>query len=165
MNIIPLKPLQVYLDTSVISFAVSTQDVKREKERTIFFLNQIKEGKFKGYISEVVVGEIEEATGAKQKELLKVIVDIPLKRLVGTSEASHLARKYIDEGIIPEKYLDDALHLAIASVNKLDAVVSWNFAHLVKFKTRREVKGINILLGYQEIDIATPEEMIENERT
>ena len=79
-----------------------------------------------------------------------------------TEEIKMLANKYIEQGIIPLKYEDDALHIAIASVNGLDIIVSWNFKHIVKAKTKREVAGINLLLGYKEIDIYSPWEVVND---
>lgn len=58
---------------------------------------------------------------------------------------------------------DDALHIACASVNDLDAIISWNFEHIVKLKTKREVVGINVLLGYKEIGIYSPWEVVKND--
>lgn len=78
-------------------------------------------------------------------------------------EIDRLADKYIAEGIIPAVYRDDALHIALASVKGLDILVSWNFKHLVKHKTRVEVTGVNTLLGYKAIDICTPWEVIEDD--
>ncbi|MFQ5835442.1 MAG: hypothetical protein ACE5HR_05940 [bacterium] len=73
-----------------------------------------------------------------------------------------LANKYIVEGVIPVKYGNDATHIAVASVNDLDVVVSWNFEHIVKHKTRIEVIGINTFMGYKAIDLCTPREVIED---
>ena len=69
----------------------------------------------------------------------------------------------MERNIFPVKYRDDALHIAIASVNDLEIVVSWNLEHMVKLKTRREIKAVNILEGYRELEICTPLEVIENE--
>ena len=57
---------------------------------------------------------------------------------------------------------DDALHIAVASVNNLDVIVNWNFTHIVKLKTRREVAVINTLMGYKPIEICSPQEVVEN---
>ena len=57
---------------------------------------------------------------------------------------------------------DDALHIAVASVNNLDVIVNWNFTHIVKLKTRREVAVINTLMGYKPIEICSPQEVIDN---
>lgn len=78
-----------------------------------------------------------------------------------SDEVQTLAQRYIAEGVIPPKYLDDALHLAAAVVHEVEVLVSWNFEHLVKLKTRLGVNGVNRLLGYREIEIVSPEEIIQ----
>ncbi len=75
-------------------------------------------------------------------------------------EIKELAERYILEKIIPEKYRNDALHIAASVVNDLDVVVSWNLQHIVKLKTKLGVEGINRLLGYKVIEIVTPEEVL-----
>jgi hypothetical protein len=47
-------------------------------------------------------------------------------------------------------------------VNNLDAILSWNFQHIVKMKTKREVVAINLIEGYKPIDIYTPGEVVED---
>lgn len=155
------KPLKVYLDTSIFNFAISIQDVPREKELTQKFLDGIKRGTFLGYISVRVIEEIRKASQPKQDDLLKVVAQFSLEFLPLADEVKALADRYIQEKIIPEKELNDAVHIAVASINNLDAIVSWNFEHMVKFKTRREVQGINMLMGYKTIEICSPLEMIE----
>ena len=155
------KPLKVYLDTSIFNFAVSTQDVPREKELTLKFLDGMRQGTFLGYISVRVIEEIRKASQPKQDNLLKIVAQFPLESLPLTDEVKALADRYIEENVIPAKESNDAVHIAVASVNNLDAIVSWNFEHMVKFKTRREVQGINTLVGYKTIEICSPLEMIE----
>jgi hypothetical protein len=70
-----------------------------------------------------------------------------------------LARLYVEHGIFPEKYFDDALHVAIASYYNVSYLVSWNFKHLVKVKTRRLVNSINALAGFGGIEIISPQEL------
>ncbi|MFH0790889.1 MAG: hypothetical protein V2A64_04580 [Candidatus Omnitrophota bacterium] len=77
-------------------------------------------------------------------------------------EVKMLAERYVNEKIIPLTYWDDALHIALASVNEVDILVSWNFKHIVKHKTRVEVTGVNTMLGYKNIDICSPREVIED---
>ena len=50
--------------------------------------------------------------------------------------------------------------IAVATVNDMDVVVSWNLEHIVKLKTRQAVNGINSLFGYKGIEISTPEEVL-----
>jgi len=78
---------------------------------------------------------------------------------MGTAGGIALAKKYIDEDIIPEDYLDDALHIAIAILYQIDILVSWNFKHLVNPVTRRGINAINMLKGYKQVDIVSPEEL------
>jgi hypothetical protein len=75
-------------------------------------------------------------------------------------ESRALADEYIRHGAIPEDYPEDALHIAIASVNGMDCLLSWNYEHLVRIKTRRIVSMVNTSLGYPYIDIVTPAEVI-----
>ena len=155
------KPLKVYLDTSIFNFAVTTQDVEVEKEITLRFLDEVRKGRFLGHISTIVLREIQDTPQKrKQEDLLKLISQFELETLSSTEEADLLAERYIQEKIIPIKYLDDALHIAIASVHNLDVIASWNFEHLVKLKTRREVQAINTLLNYRPIEICSPQEIL-----
>jgi hypothetical protein len=73
-----------------------------------------------------------------------------------SGEIESLAREYVRRGIIPAKHIEDALHIAVASVNSIDVLVSWNFAHIVKLKTKREVNVVNVFLGYSQIELVEP---------
>jgi len=65
----------------------------------------------------------------------------------------------MEGGVVPVRFRDDAVHIAVAVVNDLDVVVSWNLEHMVKLRTRTRVNAINRLNGYKEIEICTPEEV------
>ena len=70
-----------------------------------------------------------------------------------------MANIYIERGIFPEKYIEDALHVAAATCHEISYIVSWNFEHLVKVKTRKTVSLSNILAGYKEVEIVSPQEL------
>ncbi len=161
------SPFKLYLDTSIINFAIATQQVEKEKGITLKLLNQIVQGKFEGYISDIVLQEIQKTPDETKRQALlnEIQARSSLQNILSNNRAETLAEKYISEGIIPVRYRDDALHIAVATVYNLDVIVSWNFEHLVKTKTRREVQGINTLMGYRFIDIATPTEVIGDEGT
>ncbi|MFH1259641.1 MAG: hypothetical protein ABII74_07535 [Elusimicrobiota bacterium] len=76
-----------------------------------------------------------------------------------SDEVEDLAKIYTDNEVIPEEYNADALHLAVAAINGIGLVASWNFAHLVNHETKRKVKALNILQGYREIEIESPLEL------
>ncbi|HLG29109.1 MAG TPA: PIN domain-containing protein [Candidatus Brocadiales bacterium] len=155
-----MKKLRIYLDTSVLNFALSEDpSLKIQKKATIDLLDDIKQGKYEGYISEQVLVEINRAPKAKAESLNNLVSKLDIASLSLDEAVEELADKYVKEGLIPVKYRDDALHIAIASVNDLDAVISWNFEHMVKLKTKHGVIAVNALLGYKLIDIVSPQEV------
>jgi len=87
--------------------------------------------------------------------------DIPI--LEANAETIRVADLYISEKIIPERYRTDCLHIAIATVNNLDMIISMNFQHIVKRKTKIGTGNINALNGYRAVEIYSPMEVIENE--
>lgn len=156
-----MKIPKIYFDTSIFSFAFA-EDTAKEREVTLKLLEEVKRGKYEVFISEVVLREINRAPQQKAVELRGCIKIINPEELILDDNAQALAKEYIEKGVIPSKYEDDAFHIAIASVNNLDVIVSWNFTHIVKLKTKREVAGINMLMGYRTIEICSPEEVVEN---
>ena len=155
------RPLKIYLDTSIINFAVSTQNIAHEKEATLKLFKRMKEGKFFPYISEVTIREIMRASERKRNELFQVIEQIQPEELALSDDAEILADRYIEAKIIPANERNDALHIAIAAIHNLDAIVSWNFEHMVKLKTRQAVPLVNTLMGHKNIEICSPLEVIE----
>ncbi len=83
-----------------------------------------------------------------------------MRALESSEKIEKLAQIYVNKGIIPKKYINDALHIAIATKYKMDAIVSWNLTHIVKFKTKFQVKKINEKLNEKDVIICTPEEMV-----
>jgi hypothetical protein len=69
---------------------------------------------------------------------------------------------YVDEGVVPAKYRTDGLHIATAAVNELDIIVSMNFSHIVKRKTKLATPTINALRGYRAVEIYNPMELIHS---
>ena len=74
-------------------------------------------------------------------------------------------KRYIAENALPQGSQTDARHIATAAVNDLDKIISLNFRHIVKEKTIRSTSAINMLLGYKTIEIKTPMEVIDDEKT
>lgn len=154
------KKLKLYFDTSIFNFALA-DDVPKEKEVTLKLFDEVRKGKYEVYVSEVVIREANRASEEKAKSLIDLINEVVSEELYVNDEVQELAKRYVTEGIIPERYEDDALPIAVASVNNLDAIISWNFAHIVKLKTKKEVVGVNAISGFKEIEIYSPWEVIE----
>jgi len=157
-----MRKLKIYFDTSVLNFYYAN-DSPKEMLVTRKLFEQIKKGIYECYISDVVLAEVEKAEEEIKNKLKSLIVEYELKVLRVDEEVIALFEKYVEANIIPAKYENDILHIAVSVVNELDVILSWNFEHIVKLKTKNEVNGINLLLGYRQIQIATPMEVIENE--
>jgi predicted nucleic acid-binding protein len=156
-----MKKSKLYIDTSVLNFALTNEEsLVVYKKATLDLLEEIQRGKYEIYISDLVLVEINRAPRPKAELLKGLLNKFDIRLLSLTEEIEGLADKYIAEGLIPRKYRDDALHIAIASFNNLDAVVSWNFQHMVKLKTKQGVIAVNSLLGYKSIEIVSPQEVV-----
>jgi len=155
-----VRPLRYYVDTSVWNFLLEEDRPEHRAATEQFFQQFPAAGTL--VISEVVLREVRQAPPARRAALEQTIKQHPVELLEVTAEAETLAHRYVAEQLIPPKKVDDALHLAIAVVQECDVVVSWNFAHMVKLTTRLGVNGINRLLGYREIEIVSPEEVMSS---
>ena len=82
---------------------------------------------------------------------------------VAAEQTKQLAEMYINEKALGKTSLNDAYHIAIASVNRLDCLISWNFKHIVNFDKIKLFNSINMKLGYPLIDIRTPLEFLKDE--
>lgn len=150
--------MRLYLETSVINAFYSKNSEIRNPTRKFF--NLIKIGKHNGYASKAVIDEINLASKKKRNKLLKLVKKYRLNSLQVFNKSLNLALKYIDAKLIPRKVRTDAIHIAVAAVNKMDAIVSWNLKHIVNINTIKGVNEINKKEGYSYIAIITPEEVV-----
>jgi hypothetical protein len=88
-------------------------------------------------------------------DLLPLVEILPIKK-----EGIELREQYIAQGIVTRKYLDDALHVATATISNCDIIVSWNFKHIVHYEKISLYNAINKINGYKEIFINSPSEVI-----
>jgi len=150
-----IKP-RIYLDTTVPSAYLDGRAQDRQRLTQEFW--RVRLADFEPVVSVVTIKEIEdtpdEQLRAEMLELVSGFGTLPLDE-----EAQALAQEYIARSIFPDKYASDAVHVAIAVVSGVAYLVSWNFAHLVKVATRREVNLVNSLLGYGPIEIIAPPEL------
>jgi hypothetical protein len=109
------------------------------------------------FISELVIDEIKGAPQPLQDDMLRKVENFTILPI--TDNVQKMANVYTENGIFPQKYSDDALHTALASVNQITVLLSWNFTHLVKLKTRRMVALMNTIHNYNPIEIITPPEL------
>jgi predicted nucleic acid-binding protein len=146
-----MNKLKIYFDTSVINFLFA-DDAPEKRDITIeYFNNYVRMNKYEHFISKVVVDEILRTTDENQRnQLLNVIEEFNLSFLPLEPEESinELAILYIKKGIIPEKKLDDALHVSISTIHNIDILLSWNYKHLANVNKEKQILIANLENGY-----------------
>ena len=153
---------KIYLETTMFNFYFA-DDAPDKKQDTLTLFEEIQAGKYDPYTSFAVVDEIEKTPDNQKREnMLALIKTYNIGVLEDDSEADILADIYIHEHIIPAKYRDDALHIAVATIREMHIILSWNFQHIVKLKTRNMVNAVNLREGFRTIDICSPKEVIED---
>ena len=95
--------------------------------------------------------------------MMALIDKYGIKTLETDDEAVRMARIYVQNNIVPEKYLLDGVHISLASIRGLDCILSFNFQHINKLKTKRMTELVNLNEGYKGITICTPMEVFDNE--
>ena len=146
---------KIYLDTSVISALFDERTPERMSMTSDLWSNKLND--YEVVISELVLDEIERANEQVRDKMLVSIKDFIVLKV--SKQAEDLAQIYLKQGIFPERYFDDALHVALASVNQIGILLSWNFTHLVKLKTRRMVSIVNLTKNIIPVEIISPPEL------
>lgn len=158
-----MKNLKLYLETSTWNFYFA-DDAPQEKDVTKLFFSSLKENDYEIFISEVVIREIQDAPEPKRDQLLKLIKQYAPVELEVTEEVNELTENYMAHSIVPKGKRDDAFHIAVASVYEIDAVISWNYQHLVNLRKSELFNGVNLEKGYtKRLEIVTPREVIKYE--
>jgi len=130
---------------------------------TVRMFEAIGAGEYEGYTSEYVTYELQRSSEPKLTDMMALIDRYNIAVLRADEEADYLASQYIRNEAIPEKYDLDSLHIACASVNGLDCMLSFNFKHINKLKTKEMTALINLREGYRSVIICTPMEVLDNE--
>jgi len=108
-----------------------------------------------------VLAELNRASPDVRNKLLEAVVRLPVENLSITDEAVDLAGRYVRDGVIPARYRDDAVHVALAVLNNLDVVVTWNMKHLANVRRIEGINRTNLAMRLPLIRIHTPEEVID----
>lgn len=153
-----MKKLKVYIDTSVIGGCFDEEFLECSNK----LMNEIISGEKIGVISDITIREIEKAPDFV-KNYFETIIN-KLEILEETEEVANLAKAYMKEKILGEKFFNDALHVAFASANQIDVLVSWNFKHIVNYNKINLFNAINLKNGYPTLHIYSPMEVINNEQ-
>jgi len=148
-----INRVKIYLDTSV--FGGFFDEEFAEHTKPLF--DKIENGQFTMLISDLTQREL--TTAPQQVRNLVLHLKSEMTQLIQTSdEAIDLANEYIAQKVVGQTNYSDCLHIALATINKADYLVSWNFKHIVNVQRIRGYNGINLRNGYSLLEIRSPRE-------
>ncbi|MCK4821627.1 PIN domain protein [bacterium] len=149
-----MKLMRIYIDTSVVGGYFDEEFM----EATRIFFSMLRRKRFVPLISDILAEEIGEAPQQVQ-DLLAEIIQGGVERIQISDEAVDLTDAYLKTGIVTDKYEDDAMHVALATLVRADVIASWNFRHLVNPSRIRAFSGVNAMQGYGPVVILTPADL------
>ncbi len=148
--------LQIYIDTSVFGgFYDKEFDADTQK-----LFERVRNKDFIILISDITIGELAFAP-EKVRNLMNEIPPDCLKEIELTQDAYELAETYITEKVVGKTSLTDAQHIATATVNRADVLISWNFKHIVNLDRIHGYNSVNLRFNYPTIEIRSPKELLK----
>ncbi|MFA5818123.1 MAG: hypothetical protein WC854_02455 [Bacteroidales bacterium] len=147
---------RVYIDTSVIGGCFDEEF----EEWSNMLMEEIKTGQKIAVISDITYREMELAPEKVQNKLFEIPSEL-IDNILTDTEVEELAESYIKAGAVSRKFYEDALHIANATIRKVDILASWNFKHIVNIDRIRKYNAVNLMLGYSSIEIRTPREILK----
>ena len=146
----------LYLETSVVGAYLDNGEPFRRDLTIRWWERELSE--YRAVVSSLVMRELERVPEPHRTAYLKLIA--PLEQVELSDEATILADGYVARGIFHRKYLGDALHVALASVHKIDYLVTWNFGHLANVRRQARIRLFNTAAGFFVPMIVTPEFLV-----
>jgi len=147
---------KIYIDTSIVGgffdkeFANETKALfERLRNKEVIFV-----------LSDVLKKELLKAPPTV-RDLLQQYNEHCFEHVELTIEAELLANCYIAEKVVGSTSIDDCQHIAIATLNKVDVLASWNFKHIVNLKRIKGYNSVNMKMGYITLEIRNPRELID----
>lgn len=153
----------VYLETTIVSYLTSrpSRDVlQRAHQQVTRRWWRSRRSQFTLYVSPFVLQEAIAGNPLRARRRLAILRSLPL--LTPTAEAFRLARVLVERGPIPHTAEVDATHVAIAAVNGIEYLLTWNCAHIANAVMREDIEDICRQHGYEPPILCTPEELMED---
>jgi len=146
---------RIYIDTSIVGGYFDEEF----KEDTIKLFERLENNEITFVISDLLDLELLNAPQHVRELLLNYSADM-FERIELTEEASMLADTYIAERVVGKTSITDCRHIAVATINKVDVVASWNFKHIVNLDKIKGFNSVNLRLGYMMVEIRSPKDLI-----
>ena len=153
--------MKLYLESTLFNYYFDTE--RDGHADTVRLFEAVCAGKHEAYTSEYTVYELDDAPESKRKKMMSLIEEYNITLLPITDESDRLADVYISESIFPARFRIDGAHVAIASIHGLDYVLSYNFQHINRAKTKLLTGRINNREGYGTVLICTAKEVLDDE--
>jgi predicted nucleic acid-binding protein len=150
-----MKRLRIYADTSVIGGCVDPEFAAD----SLRLINAVRRGKLILLLSDVVLAELADAPPRVQA-VLRTLPAKCVEKVGLTDEVLELRDAYLRAKILAPRWADDAAHVAAATVARADAIVSWNFQHIVRLDKMKAYNHVNQQRGYGMLTIVTPKEVM-----
>lgn len=147
---------RIYIDTSVIGGCFDEEF----NEGSNLLMEEFRSGIKICAFSDLTLDELQNAP-LNVRLVLDTIPDSYKEFLFLDEEARRLSQLYLDEKAVTEKFREDAEHIAIATINRIDVLVSWNFKHIVNLNRIRVFNAVNMKYGYPELEIRSPLEILK----
>jgi predicted nucleic acid-binding protein len=149
---------RIYIDTSVIGGYYD--DEFEEPTKALF--NRFESDEIIFVVSDLLDLELTFAP-ERVKNLLRKYPGVKFERITLTEEAIQLADKYISEKVVGRTSLEDCRHIAIATINRVDVLASWNFKHIVNLEKIKGYNSVNLRMGYPMLEIRSPKDLLRYE--
>jgi len=153
-----MQKQRLYIDTSVFGGYYDEEFA----EFTIPLFERLNNGEFKLLFSTVTQDELENAP-LRVQDLVKQLKTESTDFVEVTEEAIDLATEYIKEKVVGQTSFADCLHIALATINQADYLISWNFKHIVNVQRIRGYNAINLKNGYKLLEIRSPRDFAKYE--
>ena len=149
---------RIYIDTSVVGGYFDEEF----KETTRLLFDRLEQGEVIFIISDLLDLELLNAPVNVSRLLHNYSAD-KFNRVELTEEAIKLAAAYISEKVVGQTSLEDCRHIALATINRVDVLASWNFKHIVNLNRIKGYNSVNLKMGYPMIEIRSPKDLINYE--
>ena len=152
----------VYIETSVFSYLTArpSNDLRATANQNVTLeWWETQRPNYSVFVSELVLSEACKGHPEAAQRRLAAIGDLPLLQI--SPEVRILAQALIEDHALPAKAEADAYHVAIAVVNGIEYLLTWNCTHIANAHTRPKIEATCRAHGYEPPVICTPSELIE----
>jgi hypothetical protein len=146
---------RIYIDTSVVGGYFDEEF----KETTIKLFERLINNEIKFVVSDLLDLELLNAPQHIKEHLLQYSAD-KFERVELKEEAIELADAYINEKVVGKTSVEDCRHIALATINRVDVLASWNFKHIVNLNRIKGYNSVNLRLGYSILEIRSPKDLV-----